>query len=92
VVWEGGGGGVISPVDKPLLASIRARWDASGWDLESRWNLTKELWAMERTRLGLSDDWKLGWTNTKSYVGITYMWVGPAPFTLLSASLSQAKL
>ena len=64
----------MGPVDKAKLADLERRWDASGWDLETRWGLTKELWALERPRAGLSGDWKLSWTATKSYVGITYLW------------------
>ena len=65
---------MVRAQDKAKLADLERRWDASGWDLETRWGLTKELWALERPRAGLSEDWKLGWTATKSYVGITYLW------------------
>jgi hypothetical protein len=76
-VWEGGGDGLVRPPDPTLIEHIRARWDASGWDLERRWDLAKELWAHERSRAGLTDDWKFGWHGAKSYVGITYMWGDP---------------
>ena len=76
-VWEGGGDGLVRPPDPTLIEHIRARWDASGWDLERRWDLSKELWAHERSRAGLTDDWKFGWHGAKSYVGITYMWGDP---------------
>jgi len=49
-VWEGGGDGLVRPADAAVIADIRARWDASGWDLQKRWELSKELWAHERSR------------------------------------------
>ena len=76
-VWQGGGDGLVRPADAAVIADIRARWDASGWNLQKRWELSKELWAHERSRAGLTDDWKFGWHAAKSYVGITYMWGDP---------------
>ena len=99
-VWEGGGDGVVLPVDKSAMGILNTRWDETAWNLEARWQLAKELWVMERARVGLGEEWKvrapralrtlrtraremtrreplpapLGWTNTKSYVGITYLW------------------
>jgi len=74
-VWEGGGDGVVAPADPAVFERLRVRWEEeTQWNLELRWQLATELFVLERDRVGLTEDWKFGWTNTKSYVGITYMW------------------
>ena len=58
-VWEGGGDGIVASVDHEALAGLRERWEETSWDLESRWQIAQELFAMERNRVGLSEDWKV---------------------------------
>ena len=60
--------------DAPL-DDLRARWRESSYDLSIRWPLTRELYAREISRAGLSARlYRLGWHAAKSYVGITYLY------------------
>ena len=58
-VWEGGGDGIVAPVDQEAMGRLEARWEETSWDLESRWELAKQLFLMERNRVGLGEDWKV---------------------------------
>jgi hypothetical protein len=75
-VWAGGGSGVIAPADTAQLKELERRWNVCDYlDMQTRWQITKELWHSERTRCGLSGErWKLGWTHAKTYVGICHFW------------------
>ena len=75
-VWEGGGSGVVAPVEPSEMERLEKRWAACEWDLEPRWEIAKELWAIERARVGLTDEWKVSAVSRPKHVAYEVLRAG----------------